>query len=62
MNAAAKDVQEIQQDNKFTLQAAAATNTVAETRSKKTAANVWVLAIVLQHVNTRQPRVVSTIK
>ena len=36
MEAAAKDVQEIQQDNKFTLQAAAATNAVKETISKKT--------------------------
>ena len=36
MEAAAKDVQEIQQDNKFTLQAAAATNAVTETMPKKT--------------------------
>ena len=36
MEAAAKDVQEIQQDNKFTLQAAAATNAVTETTPKKT--------------------------
>ena len=35
MEAAAKDVQEIQQDNKFTLQAAAATNAVTETTPKK---------------------------
>ena len=59
MEAAARDVQEIQQNNKFALQTAAATNAVTETTPKQLPCSRQ--ATATQHLDTRQPSVTSAI-